>query len=101
MAQWLPALTALGSWHPHGGSQPSVIPVLGNLMSSGLCRYQARRIHTYIYAGKTLIHRNLFFFLKKYEETKTRGWGAAESMAECLPSMCEATGSIQGPQQTT
>lgn len=44
--------------HPHGASQPSVTPVLDDLMPfSGLYRHQACMWYTYILAGKTLIYR--------------------------------------------
>jgi hypothetical protein len=43
-----------GSQHPHGGSQPFVSPVPGNLTSSsdlfGHCTYE--HIYTHLYVGK-------------------------------------------------
>jgi hypothetical protein len=44
----------LGSQHPHGGSQPSISPVLRNLMS--FSDPQARTWYTDIPSGKTSIH---------------------------------------------
>ena len=52
MAQGLRALTGFNSQHPHGGSQPSVSPVLEDLTLHG---NQARSC-TDIDAGKTDIH---------------------------------------------
>lgn len=61
------ALTALGfdSQHPLSGSQLSMAPVSRNLLLfSGLLEHQAHiqtvgkyMQYTYIYVGKTLIHR--------------------------------------------
>lgn len=46
----------MDSQHPHGGSQPSVTPVLGDPMpTSGLRWHQARRWYTATHAGKVLI----------------------------------------------
>ena len=42
--------------HPHGGSQESGTPVLGNLIpSSDFLGHQACMWHTHIHAGKILI----------------------------------------------
>ena len=60
MAQWLRALfcrgPGLGSQHPHGGSQSSLIPVPGDLTSD--LRHEACTWYTGIHAGKTLAHRS-------------------------------------------
>ena len=68
MSQWLRAFfpllevanaRGLNSQHLHGGSQPSITPVLGNMIaSSGLCEYVACKWCTNIEVGKTSIHIN-------------------------------------------
>lgn len=50
----------LGSQHLHGGSEPSVTPVLG-YQTSGL-RYQTPSRCTYIQVGKMFIHKKKHFF---------------------------------------
>lgn len=47
--------TGLGvvSQYPHGGPEPSVTPVLGNPVLSGLCGHQLYKWHTNILTGET------------------------------------------------
>lgn len=58
----------LGSHHPHGGSQPSVTPVLRDLMPSVILKKMAGTAHTWCtdrYAGKTPVQIELIFREKK------------------------------------
>lgn len=62
MAQWCCcSRSRLGftSWHPHGGTQPFVIPVPGDLTSYyDLRGEQAHMWHPYMHAGKHLYTHN-------------------------------------------
>lgn len=50
-----------GFKHPHGGSQPSITPVLREpAPSTDVQGYQACTQYTVIHSGKTLIHINKF-----------------------------------------
>lgn len=52
MAQWFRVLTAL-SEDPHGGLQPFISLVTGNMtLSHGLCGHQAYKWYTHICSGK-------------------------------------------------
>lgn len=45
------------SWHPHSKSQVTIISVLGDLiLSSDVCRNQAKKRYTDTHASETLIH---------------------------------------------